>query len=407
MGLSGVDLEDAGQEGGQLTWGLSQRKSGQKTHLAKIESCNELNGQWRVVFDESIFFPGGGGQPADHGWVDGQKVLQVIDHRSVLLEQKPTQSSVSLTLDWEHRFDYMQQHTGQHLLSAIALKPLGWDTLSVHFSTISSYIHVSAASVQQADLNGLEERCNEAIRQSVDVVARPAMPDDLVSETLRCRKLPTKKPSQIRLVEIDGYDLNTCGGTHVSNTAQLQQLRIIGAEPHRGGTRLHFEVGGRLIRRLRRFDDVHRELNGLLTCGVDGYVDAVTRIQSEIKTQTQQLEGYVTANDKQFAETVKVKPVGRVVRLCVPFANMKRLSTMVMALTHRFESECEAVILFGASDNQAVFMMQGTEEWIASAGRGEMSTFAGRGGGRGTRLQGKIVDVECYDAYCREYGIGC
>ena len=150
-----------------------------------------------------------------------------------------------LRLDWERRFDHMQQHTGQHLLSAVAQDRFGWATTAFHLGPDVSDVELAAPSLPAADLARLEEAVAAEIRAARAVVPRRVPLEEFRALPVRSRGLPEGFTGDVRLVEIAGVDLNTCGGTHLSNTAEIELVALLGTEALRGGTRVFFAAGGR------------------------------------------------------------------------------------------------------------------------------------------------------------------
>jgi len=208
-----------------------------------------------VVLDDTILYPEGGGQPADHGWIGAATVVDVRrcgDEIRHYLDRPPGDGDAVLRLDWERRFDHMQQHTAQHLITALAADELGWQTTSFHLGATESDIELDAPDITDDDLRRLEEQVAERIRQARPVTSREVSPETFQSLEVRTRGLPRGHHGDIRLVEIDGVDCNTCGGTHVASTAEIESVVLLGTESRRGGTRLHWIAGGRVRRRLHQ-----------------------------------------------------------------------------------------------------------------------------------------------------------
>src|SRR5664280_1407985 len=185
-----------------------------------------------AVLAETVLYPEGGGQPADRGWLGGVEVTDVQRREATIRHflARPVEAGpVTVRLDWVRRFDHMQQHTGQHLLTAVAADRFGWPTTAFH----------------------LGERRDPELD-----VADPL--------AVRTRGLPASHQGDVRLVGIAGTDLNTCGGTHVRSTAEIEVIKLLGAEPMRGGTRLTFVAGGRVRARLGTHEALNARLRAAL-----------------------------------------------------------------------------------------------------------------------------------------------
>ena len=164
-------------------------------------------------------------------------------------------------------------------------------------------------------LQALEDEVNAVIRDARAIVPRLATDADFESNQIRCRKLPDVRTGGLRLVDIDGIDLNTCGGTHVSNTAQLQVVRLLKTESHRGATRLFFEVGGRVLTRARQEAMVHHSVNQLLSCSVSQYAESIERLLKETKAAAKTIKALQLSKAKAEAQQMALAD-GKLCRYC-------------------------------------------------------------------------------------------
>lgn len=230
---------------------------------AVVLRVGEEEGRPYAVLSDTVLYPEGGGQPADGGFLDRIEVLDVqkVDGEVRHYLAAPLQPGpVKVRLDWSRRFDHMQQHTGQHVLTAVAQERFGWETTAFHLGEERCDIELATPNLPGKELLRLEEAVAEIIR-----AARPVTPGRVSLEAyrtmkVRSRGLPEGHSGDVRLVEIEGLDLNTCGGTHLRNTAELESLKLLGTEPIRGGTRLFFLAGARVRHRL----DAHEKRNAAL-----------------------------------------------------------------------------------------------------------------------------------------------
>jgi Ser-tRNA(Ala) deacylase AlaX len=220
-----------------------------------------------VVLADAVFYPEGGGQPADRGSVGGVAVEDVRwaegQVRHFLAGPAPA-GRVRVELDWARRFDHMQQHTGQHLLTAIAQERFGWRTTAFHLGERVSDIELDVPAIAPEQLEALEEAVAAEIRAARPVTARRVTAEEFAALPVRTRGLPEGHVGDIRLVEIAGLDLNTCGGTHVGSTAEIEALKLLGTEGMREGTRLRFAAGGRLRRLLGAHEERAARLRQVL-----------------------------------------------------------------------------------------------------------------------------------------------
>ncbi|MEO7962713.1 MAG: alanyl-tRNA editing protein, partial [Gemmatimonadaceae bacterium] len=204
----------------------------------------------RVYLNRSAFYPTSGGQPNDLGRLGGVAVVDVIDEeeRVAHLLASPlaphTSELVAGDVDWTRRFDHMQQHTGQHLLSAIFADALGWATLSVHFGPDYATLDLDAESISIERLREVEERANVLVAEDRSVTV--SFEDAASAQGLR---KASDRNGSLRIVTIDGIDRSACGGTHVHHTGAIGAVLLRRQEKIRKATRVEFVCGLRAMRR--------------------------------------------------------------------------------------------------------------------------------------------------------------
>ena len=205
----------------------------------------------RVYLDRTALYPTSGGQPFDTGTLGGRRIVDVVDEESrvahvldVPLAQ--TSGAVEGHVDWERRFDHMQQHTGQHLLSAVLEDLFGWKTVSVHFGDQTSTLDVDTETVPRARLDAAGDRANLLIAENHAVTV--AFEDAASAVGLR---KPSDRTGEIRVVTIAEVDRSACGGTHVRATGEIGGLLLRRTEKVKQGTRIEFVCGRRAVARAR------------------------------------------------------------------------------------------------------------------------------------------------------------
>ncbi len=200
-----------------------------------------------VILDQSFFYPEGGGQPADTGKIGSAKVIDVqtvdgeIRHYT---DSKLPSESFSAQLDWHRRHDHMQQHAGQHLLSALLEDLLGLKTQSFHLGKERVSIDLDLDTVTSSQLREIEKKANALIAEGLEISTSWINAE--TAKTVKLRKPPVVE-GDIRLVKIDGIDLNACGGTHPKNTTEIGLLKIISTEKNKDGLRVYFLCGNRAL----------------------------------------------------------------------------------------------------------------------------------------------------------------
>lgn len=228
-----------------------------------------------MTCEDTILFPEGGGQPHDTGTLDHHQVVSVVRKGSQAIHRvladaplNPGQACIQ-RIDWERRQDHMQQHSGQHLLSALFEQVYNYDTKSWWLGTDTSYIELdNKAPITQEHVQAIEDQCNAFIAQAipVSVSVYPSLADVTSEEVKRAtRGLPADHVGAIRVINIEGVDSNLCCGTHVSNLAQLQAIKLLHLErPNKSKLVLHFLVGNRIGKRFQAMFEREQKMNLLL-----------------------------------------------------------------------------------------------------------------------------------------------
>ncbi|MCD6291787.1 MAG: alanyl-tRNA editing protein [Anaerolineae bacterium] len=236
-----------------------------------------------VVLDRTAFYPEGGGQPADQGTLNDVPVVdvQVIDGRIWhVLDVDLDAEHVRGIVDWERRWDHMQQHTGQHILSQAFLEVAGAATVSFHLGVEISTIDLDRTGIDEATLDRVEALANQIVLENRPVRASFVSHEELASLPLR---RPPKVKENIRVVVVEGFDWSACGGTHVRATGEVGPIKIVKTERRGEETRVTFLCGKRA---LADYAHKHKLVQGLmshLTCAEDEVKRAVERLEREAR----------------------------------------------------------------------------------------------------------------------------
>lgn len=358
----------------------------------RILRCGEEEGRPFALLEDSIFYPEGGGQPCDLGTINGVAVLDVQKRDGEIrhtLEAPLPEGPATLRLDWTRRFDHMQQHTGQHLLTALAQDRFKWETTAFHLGATVCDIELAAASLPRRDIEVLEEAVAAEIRAARPISARRVSPEAYGREAVRSRGLPEGHTGDIRLVEIAGVDLNTCGGTHLRHTGEIEALKLLGTEPIRGGVRLFYAAGGRVRSRL----GAHEARNGTfrtllgapdeeLAAVLRTKLDQLQAAERRVRKLEEDLAGYQAAVLAARPEAlVEAHAEGR------DMAFLQKLSRQILGA-----DPAKVVFLTSGLDGQGIFLLAGGEACaldIPALGRAVATALEAKGGGSGKSFQGK------------------
>jgi Ser-tRNA(Ala) deacylase AlaX len=347
-----------------------------------------------VVLADTILYPEGGGQPADRGRIAAvpvEEVRMVETQIRHYLGGSPPAGRVQVELDWNRRFDHMQQHTGQHLLTAVAQDRYGWHTTAFHLGQHLSDIELDVPKAAPAELEELEEAVAGEIRAARPVTARRVSPEVFASLPVRTRGLPEGLEGDIRLVEIAGVDLNTCGGTHVASTAEIEALQLLGTEPMRGGTRLFYVAGGRLRRLLATHHQRAARLRQLLGTSDEELVAAVTARLDQIKDAQRVIRGL---EEELALEAARVLATGaeKVTSAHWDLHDLPFLQRVAREFV-RLSPNRLALLTAGEGAQGSFVLVVGDQLPldVTAAGRQVAEILVGRGGGSGRMFQGKAT----------------
>lgn len=270
-----------------MTERLYRSDSFLSTFDARVLEVGESGGAPWAVLDRTAFYATAGGQPNDLGALGGVAVVDVIEREDGAIAHALGAAApfgpgdvVGGTIDFARRFDHMQQHSGQHLLSQAFSRAAGATTLSVHFGPEGCSVDVDAAALSSSELAAVEEEANRALHSDLAVIVREVPEDEVGRFGLR---RPPKVSGRVRIVEFEGYDWSACGGTHVRRSGQVGVIKILKAERRRGGTRVSFLCGSRAVRHHRALNDQATALGDAFSVGPLEVVAAVDRLRAEAR----------------------------------------------------------------------------------------------------------------------------
>lgn len=260
-----------------------------KEFEANILEILPYEGKYAIVLDRTAFYPEGGGQPSDTGYIGESCVIQVIESSGRLLHitgEKPVATEVKGIIDWQRRFDYMQQHTGQHILSECFEKLFNGHTDSFHMGRDIVSIEISIDRFSDEDAVKIENMANSIVYSNLPVTARLVTNEELQSIPLR--KKP-KVTENIRIVEVSNFDYSPCGGTHVASTGEVGSIKIKTWEKCKGGIRFIFVCGYRALKDYSLQNSIIRALCEKLSVRDSDIVEAVGKALGDLRNTEKQL----------------------------------------------------------------------------------------------------------------------
>jgi alanyl-tRNA synthetase len=240
-----------------------------------------------LILDQTCFYPESGGQPYDQGWMNGERVIKVFDEGESIvhvLERDIEAEGIKGKIDWQRRFDHMQQHSGQHILSQSFVELCGAKTLSFHLGESVSTLEIGLRKASDEEVERVERRANEIIFEDREVKIHFLSEDEV--GRLPLRKPPPKK-KRIRVIEISGFDYTACGGTHVGRTGEVGLVKIIKWERIRDNVRFEFLCGNRALQDYSAKNRILRELVNRYTVHESEVLSSVEKLSSDLKSQKQ------------------------------------------------------------------------------------------------------------------------
>jgi alanyl-tRNA synthetase len=357
---------------------------------SKVVAVRDVQGRTGVVLDRTAFYPTSGGQPYDTGTLGVARVVDVVDdgHEIVhVLEGDAPSGAVTGRIDWGRRFEHMQQHTGQHVLSAAIDRRCGARTQSFHLGTEAATIDLSR-ELSVAEIAAAEDAANDVVWADRPVTISFVEADAAAALPLRKESV---RGGTLRIVDIDGYDLSACGGTHVARTGAIGVIVVSAWERFRGGTRLEFRCGGRALRAHRLLRDVAAEGAKLLSVGIAELPQAFERLQADARELRRRLKDADSRLAIFEAEALAARAtqvgVVRVVAEALRDYDVNGLKTMAQAIVSK--GRC-AVVLVTAGSPVSLVIARAADVAIdvAPVLKELTAKFGGKGGGRPELAQG-------------------
>lgn len=358
-------------------------------------------GRRAVVLDRTAFYPTSGGQPFDTGRLGNARVVDVVDtdNGEILhvidgeLELSPASvggletSPVHGSIDWARRFEHMQQHTGQHVLSAAFERVAGARTESFHLGSSSSTIDLNR-TLSASDIERAEDEANRIIWADVPVGVRFASADEAAALPLRKESVRT---GTLRLIEVPNFDLSACGGTHVTRTGAIGAVVVASSERFRGGTRVEFLCGVRATRAYRSLRDTVAASVRLVSVLPTELAAGIERLQAEMKDTRRSLKDLQSrlAAFEGLSLADRSEPFGpfRAVIAAVEGWDQNGLKSLTSAITTR---PGYLAALFSVTSPSAAVLARASDVTIdcASILKQLIERFGGKGGGRPDLAQG-------------------
>jgi alanyl-tRNA synthetase len=380
--------------------------------VAALEEVRTVDGRTALVLDRTVFYPTSGGQVFDTGWLELEplesersqflpklRVSEVADAEdgAILhfIEGSVPDGAVRVRgfVDVERRRDHMQQHSGQHLLSAAFVELFQMPTVSFHMGEESCTIDLNAKSLSGEQVRKAEARANEIILQDRGVGVHFVSPEK--AREMGVRKIPPAERDELRLVEIKDFDLCACGGTHVKSTGQVGSILCRKVEKVKQGFRVEFVCGERAVRTARKDYETLVESGALFSTHVWELPASIRKLLEENKTagkmQHKLLEEIAELRAAEMIATAKTEG-STVIAQVIPDRDL----AFVKLLAQKLTKTAGIVALLGAGSGQAALVFAQSPGLLNDMGalmKEAMAKLGGRGGGNKDLAQGGVPDA--------------
>jgi alanyl-tRNA synthetase len=359
---------------------------------AVVRDVTRKDDRWVVILDRTAFYPTSGGQPSDTGTLGDAHVVDVLEMEDGTVahtvdRELEKNCRVRGHIDWVRRFDHMQQHTGQHLLSAAFEREVGAKTVSFHLGASSATIDLDK-ELSADQISRAEETANNVLWEDREICVKFVTAHEAAK--LPLRKDPARS-GDLRIIEIKDYDLSACGGTHVRRTGAIGIIAIAGSERFKGGMRIEFRCGSRALQAYRSLKSAVSGGVRLLSVLPDELPAAIERLQTGARQQQKSLDGLYERLAKHeasalFSSGEKIS-ANAIVTAAVPGWDANGLKKLASAIV----ANPNTVAVLTSSESPVLVVVARSQELSFDAGdvlKRLIERFGGKGGGKGALAQG-------------------
>lgn len=358
---------------------------------AEVLACEEVETKEKKVYqvwlDQTLFFPEEGGQSPDMGSINGVEVLDVQIRDEVITHTLAAPLTVGATVkgsvDWQHRFYNMQQHSGEHIFSGIVHNRFGYDNVGFHLSDSVVTMDFNGV-ISSEDLEKIETEANQAIIENIPVEVSFPTKEELKKLEYRSK---IEIEGQVRIVTIPGYDVCACCAPHVRRTGEIGMLKVMNVQSYKGGVRISILCGFRALEAFRQKADIITELMAQFSTNQEALVENVTKLKNTNQTMKNQL-----ASAKQELMEYKVAAIPEDSENAILFESdldTPVVRNVVNGLVEKFTGICAVFVGNDESGYQFIIGSKNKDcRQIAAALREKLSA---RGGGSDKMIQGSIA----------------
>ena len=368
-----------------MTERLFEKEPYMKVFEATVIACEEKKGKYHICLNQSAFFPEGGGQPGDCGWLNEIRVFDTHEKNGDIWhytnEPMTVGTEVVGRLDWKARFSNMQNHAGEHIVSGIIHRNYGYDNVGFHMGSEAITLDING-ELSWEQVKEIEKEANAAIEANVPIIINIPEKDVLENMEYRSKKVIE---GDVRIVDIPGYDLCACCGTHPFRTGEIRLIKILSVQNYKGGVRISMLAGDRAIEDYGQKHDQVVEISHLLSAKTGEVSSAVERLLKEIgdlKFSMVQLK-----RDWMNLKAQSLEVTGQA--LCVQEKELKGndLREFGNLLSERIE---RVMVLGDSEDGLMRYVLIDKKDQARALGQEIQKNFGGKGGGSPQMIQGTL-----------------
>ena len=356
-----------------------------KEFEAQVLSCQEGKKGWEITLSATAFYPEGGGQPADTGLLGNVRVTDVHEKDGQVVHYTdgplPVGEMVRGVIDWDRRFQHMQEHSGEHLVSGLIHQRFGYDNVGFHMGTDEVTIDFNGV-LEWGDLMAIEEKANGMIWENLEISAVYPEKDELDAMEYRSKKELT---GAVRIVSIPGGDVCACCGTHVERTGEIGLVKFLSMIHYKGGVRISLLCGKRAVEDYERKRDQVQKISVLLSARPGEISRAVEKLKDE---EAKLQEKLVAAYDKLIASEVRdIKEGDGDIFILEPDFEAIPLRHLVNRLLEEKKGRT-VLALGGAAEGSFLYVLGSRDGDMRRLSRELNGLLNGRGGGSAQMAQG-------------------
>ncbi len=357
-----------------------------KEFAAKVLSCEETDGGYKVVLDKTAFFPEGGGQPADIGMLGDVNVLDVQEENGEIYHKTdaplPVGKETAGKINWDLRFSRMQSHAGEHIIAGTVHNLFGYDNVGFHLNDSFMTVDVSGPLTKE-DIDKVERLANEAIYKNYAITVTFPTQEEAAEKEYRSKLDITEG---LRLVTIENVDCCACCAPHPATTGEIGAIKILDFYPNKGGTRMEVVAGIHAYLDYAKLHDATKALMRLLSAARDEVLEAVEK-QNEL---LQKLRGENQRLSKELAlSAMAPTKVGDSAYVISDGLSYDELRHCANSLSE--QGIVNAVLLSKAEDENYIYVASSSQDKAKDMAAALNGAFSGKGGGKPNYAQGKIT----------------